>query len=55
MKIVIPFECQMPFSPLAHFKFMKNGFGSFFDFYKMLYLDMIDILNKRIEKNKFGI
>lgn len=54
MKIVIPFECQMPFSPLAHFKFMKNGFGPFFDFYRMLYLDMMNTINKRIEKNKGG-
>jgi hypothetical protein len=46
--IIAPFECQLPFSPLAHFKFMKGGFWPFLDFYKMLVGDMFDTVNKRI-------
>ena len=46
-KIIIPFECQLPFSPLAHFKFMKGGFWPFLEFYKMLIMDMADIVHKR--------
>lgn len=47
-KIITPFECQLPFSPLAHFKFMPNGFGPFVDFYKMLVMDMADKVHKRM-------
>ena len=51
-KIITPFECQMPFSPLAHFKFMPNGFGPFVDFYRMLIVDMMDTVNERLDKEK---
>ena len=50
-KIITPFECQMPFSPLAHFKFMTNSLGPLVDFYRMLIVDMMDTVNERINKN----
>lgn len=49
-KIVTPFECQMPFSPYAHFKFIPNGFGPMIEFYKMLLTDMTDRIGERLEK-----
>ena len=49
-KIVTPFECQMPFSPYAHFKFIPHGFGPMIEFYRMLLSDMNEVINRRLEK-----
>lgn len=48
-KIVTPFECQMPFSPYAHFKFIPHGFGPMIEFYRMMLLDMDKVISKRLE------